>query len=666
MIEPNNLIKEKSPYLLQHAFNPINWYPWCDEAFERALKEDKPIFLSIGYSTCHWCHFMAKESFEDEDIAKILNKYYISIKVDREERPDIDSYYMKISQIMTGNSGWPLNIIMTPDKRPFYSGTYFPKFTNFNMPGLIDLLPNIYYIYKDSKEDIFNTIENLEEKVKNSYHLKKGKLDSNLIDKSYKYLYDNFDEVYGGFSNEPKFPVPHYMLFLMSYYEKNYNENALYMVEKTVESMYRGGIFDHIEGGFSRYSTDYKWFIPHFEKTLIDNSLLILTLAELYSKTNDDLYKNIAYKTLKYINNNLKDENGAFYCAQDSDSEGEEGKYYLWDYLELKTIFEPEEFERFKEIFDVSKDGNFQGKNILNISKSLKSIPDEDLVFKLFYYKSENRKKPDIDDKIITSWNGVAIASLAKAGRLFNDIELTKMAEKSNNFIYKKLFFDNKLFRRYREEDILTKSHISDYSNMIWGLLELYQSTFKTRYLKSAINLLEKSIEIFYDKNINIFLDSEIDNNELPENTFNIYDDSMPSSNSVMLMNLIRVYKITGTLKYKNIFDSMMGSLALNFEENYPAMIHSLNALFFSLSDTKEIIITAKNYDQARIFIDYINRNLKNYDTIILKTEKNEIDQISEYSALYPVEDKPVIYICSNQTCNKPIKNLKELRNFYN
>ncbi len=368
----NRLINEKSPYLIQHAYNPINWYPWGEEAFEDAKKENKPIFLSIGYSTCHWCHVMAHESFEDENVAAVLNKFFISIKLDREERPDIDSVYMTACQALTGAGGWPLTIIMTHDQKPFFVGTYFPKTSRYGMPGLIEILQSVATEWKNSKEKLITSSNNILKELNNFFipESKDIKLSEKILTNGYKQLLKSFDIKYGGFGSAPKFPTPHKLMFLLRYY-KMYNEtNALEMVETTLDSMYKGGLFDHIGYGFSRYSTDDKYLVPHFEKMLYDNALLVISYLEAYEITKNLLYKEVSIKTLEYVFRELTSDEGGFYCAQDADSEGAEGKYYVFTPDEIKIILGDEDGDYFNEYYDITEDGNFEGMSIPNLIKN--------------------------------------------------------------------------------------------------------------------------------------------------------------------------------------------------------------------------------------------------------------------------------------------------------
>ena len=405
---------------MQHAYNPVKWFPWGEEAFTIAKKEDKPIFLSIGYSTCHWCHVMAHESFEDQEIAKILNENFISIKVDREERPDVDSVYMTVCQALTNQGGWPLTIIMTPEQKPFFAGTYFPKDSRYNMLGLKDILYSIITYWKDDRNKLISTSESILEELNNYYksESKGSELSFNILDNGYNQMADSFDSKYGGFRAAPKFPTPHQIMFLLRYYQTSNNIKAEQMVQKTLDSMYRGGLFDHIGFGFSRYSTDNKWLVPHFEKMLYDNALLIIAYLEGFEVCKNQLYKDIAIKTLEYVFRVNAREQGGFYCAEDADSEGEEGKYYLFSAEQIINILGEEDGTYFNKYFDITKAGNFEGRNIPNLINNIDYNEQNDRIDELskriLDYR-DSRMKLHKDDKILTSWNGLMIVALAKA-----------------------------------------------------------------------------------------------------------------------------------------------------------------------------------------------------------------------------------------------------------
>ncbi len=441
MNKNNKLINEKSPYLLQHANNPVNWFPWSNEAFEKAKLEDKPIFLSIGYSTCHWCHVMEKESFEDEQVAKLMNDTFISIKVDREERPDIDGIYMSVCQMVTGAGGWPLTIVMTPDKKPFFAGTYFPKYNRFNRIGMMELIPKLKSVWVNQKEEILKSADDIALSLnRQNFFSDSTEIDASILDKTYNDLSNRYDKTSGGFGSAPKFPSPHNLLFLLRYWKRKNEPNALKMVEKTLTEMRYGGIYDHIGFGFARYSTDQNWLVPHFEKMLYDQAMLVLAYTEVYLVTKNDFYKKTAEEILEYVLRDMTHSDGGFYSAEDADSEGEEGKFYLWDADELRNVLDKDESDFAIKVFNVADDGNWideskgmmPGTNILHLKESIKNLAADfnlsenefanklELIRdKLFKYR-EKRIHPYKDDKILTDWNGLMISALARASQAFN------------------------------------------------------------------------------------------------------------------------------------------------------------------------------------------------------------------------------------------------------
>lgn len=519
--EPNRLIKEKSPYLLQHAYNPVDWYPWGEEAFEKARKENKPVFLSIGYSTCHWCHMMAHESFEDEEVAGLMNEAFVSIKVDREERPDIDNIYMTVCQIILGRGGWPLNIIMTPGKKPFFAGTYIPKNTRFNQIGMLELVPRIKEIWEQQHEEVLDSAEKITSTIQEMIKESSGEgLGEEVIEEVYEELLSSFDTEYGGFSGAPKFPTPHKISFLLRYWRRSRNPEALHMAEYTLDKMRRGGIYDHLGSGFHRYSTDSMWLLPHFEKMLYDQALTAIAYTEAYQVTGKDLYKETAEGILDYVLRDLTSPEGGFYCGEDADVEREEGKYYLWTLEEIRSILDPEDSELIIKMFNLREEGNFEeeirgretGTNLFYMARSPGSlaakmkIPVEEVEKKVKAAREKllkaryERKRPSLDDKILTDWNGLMIAAFAKGYQVFGEQRYLKAAEKAADFILMALYSPGDgLLHRYRDGVAGISGTSDDYAFLIHGLLELYEAGFKMRYLKAAVSLNSELLECFWD-----------------------------------------------------------------------------------------------------------------------------------------------------------------------
>ena len=666
----NRLINEKSPYLIQHAYNPINWYPWGEEAFEDAKKEDKPIFLSIGYSTCHWCNVMAHESFEDENVAAILNKFFISIKLDREERPDVDSVYMTVCQALTGSGGWPLTIIMTPNQKPFFAGTYFPKTSTYGMPGLIEILESVATQWKNSKEKLINSSDNILKELGKFFVSESNdtKLSEKNLKNGYNQLLKSFDIKYGGFSPAPKFPTPHKLMFLLRYYKMYDETNALEMVETTLGSMYRGGLFDHIGYGFSRYSTDDKYLVPHFEKMLYDNALLVIAYLEAYEITKNPLYKDISIKSLEYVFRELTSNEGGFYCAQDADSEGEEGKYYVFTPDEIKIILGEEDGNYFNEYYDITDEGNFEGKSIPNLIKNSNYNKKDEkidvLAQNILDYRNE-RYSLHKDDKILTSWNGLMIAALSKAYKVLEDEKYLEYAKKAIDFIYNNLV-DSKgrLFARYREKEAKYKAILDDYAFLTYGLIELYESSYEILYLKKAIDLTEAMIDLFFDeKNAGFFLYGK-DSEKLIARPKELFDGAIPSGNSVAAYNLIRLARITGKSLFeeisKDVLDYIAGSI-ISEEINHSFF---LIASSFALNKTKELICVIKDESEKEKIKDTLSDMQAFNLTVIIKNEENssELEELIPYTKDYTLKDnKATYYLCEGNSCFPPTNNLNEI-----
>jgi len=670
-MEANNLINEKSPYLLQHAHNPINWYPWSDEAFEKAKKEDKPIFLSIGYSTCHWCHVMAHESFEDTEVAKLMNDNFIAIKVDREERPDVDSVYMTVCQALTHSGGWPLTIIMTPDQKPFFAGTYFPKESRYNMPGLMNILNSVIKQWKDNKNKLVSSSEGILSELDKYFEgdNNEEKLTAEILDNGYDQLSRVFHKNYGGFGVAPKFPTPHKIMFLLRYYRNHKDIKALEMSEKTLDCMYKGGLFDHIGFGFSRYSTDDKWLVPHFEKMLYDNALLIIVYLEGYEITKNELYKNVAIKTLEYVFRELRSEEGGFYCAEDADSEGEEGKYYVFDYLEILKCLGEDDGAYFNEYFDITPNGNFEGKSIPNLITNSYFNKNNDQITNLsetvLEYRSK-RMKLHKDDKILTSWSGLMIAALAKAYKVLEDERYFEYAKGAVDFIFDNLIDENKrLLARYRDKESRHKAYLDDYAFLCFGLIELYESSFDITFLEKAIDLNKDMINFFWDNEKKGFFLYGEDGEQLIARPKELFDGAMPSGNSVAAYNLIKLARITGDAKLEDMAEKQLNFIcgSLSSEEiNYSFF---LIAASFALNPSKELVCLIKDKSDEEKIKDLLSEKQTFNLTIIIKTDenKNEIEKLIPFIKDYDfINDKSTYYLCEGKSCLAPVNDIDELR----
>lgn len=666
---PNRLIHEKSPYLLQHAYNPVEWYPWSEEAFKKAKIENRPIFLSIGYSTCHWCHVMAHESFEDVEVAKQLNDFFVSIKVDREERPDIDHIYMNVCQVLTGSGGWPLSIFMTPDKKPFYAGTYFPKEDRMGMAGFLSLLESVKNAWSENREYLTKSGNEVTKAIEDS-RISGGekKLNFNFIEAAFKVFQYEFDSFYGGFGNAPKFPTPHSLGFLLRYWYKTKNDFALKMVEKTLISMYKGGIFDHIGFGFSRYSTDRKWLVPHFEKMLYDNALLAIAFLETYQITKKEEYEKAAQQLFTYILRDMTSKEGGFYSAEDADSEGEEGKFYLWTYEEVLNILGKENGEKYCNYFNITERGNFEGKNIPNVIDTNTENEDFDFVNwcreKLFEYRN-SRIHPSKDDKILTSWNGLMIAAMAIGGRVLQKSEYIEAAEKSVNFILNKLVReDGRLFARYRDEESAIPAYVDDYVFLIWGLIELYETTYKPEHLKKALELNQELLKYFWDdKDGGLFLYGS-DSEQLITRPKEIYDGAIPSGNSVAAVNFIRLARLTGDYQLEEKAEILITAFSSHIKEYPKGYSFALIALMFLQEKSKEIVIVSERDDEGtKEMISVIHRDFNPFITSILYNKKHcEIEKIANISPEYrSIDGKATAYICENFQCKAPTTDIREI-----
>ena len=516
----NRLANSQSPYLLQHKNNPVDWYPWIQEAFEKAEKENKPIFLSIGYSTCHWCHVMEHESFEDKEVAKLMNDNFVSIKVDREEMPEIDHLYMSVCQAMTGRGGWPLTVVMSPKKEPFFAGTYFPKTGRGNQPGMMELIPSLVNAWNNKQDDIQKTIKQVNEYLINSNASVPGSdLDKNALNNAFYDFKERFDNEFGGFGNAPKFPSPHNLIFLLRYYKIFDDKNALDMVTTTLDKMRLGGIFDHIGYGFHRYSTDKNWFLPHFEKMLYDQAMISMAYLEAFEATKDEKYASIIEEIFSYVIRDMLNEKGGFFSAEDADSEGEEGTFYIWEFEEIINILGQDLGKEFCDIFGIKQGGNFldeatgqlMPKNIPHLKQNLLeycSINSLDITElqksiessrRTLFSERKKRIHPLKDDKILTDWNGLMIAAMARASRVLDNQNYIDTAKRSAEFILNNLTDKGRLLKRFRNGKAGLQPHIDDYSFFVWGLIELYEATYEVRFLEKAIELSKIMVEDFMD-----------------------------------------------------------------------------------------------------------------------------------------------------------------------
>ena len=680
----NRLAKESSPYLLQHKNNPVDWYPWGDEAFQKALELNRPIFLSIGYSTCHWCHVMEEESFEDEQVAQLLNDNFISIKVDREERPEIDHLYMTVCQVMTGKGGWPLTIIMTPDKYPFFAGTYFPKKGRMGRPGMIELLPAISDAWVNKKDELIQSANQIKKYLIDSNNKELGdQLNQSILTNTNSQFINRYDKTHGGFGTKPKFPSPHNLIYLLRYHNMSGDKTSLLMVEKTLQEMRLGGIFDHVGFGFHRYSTDTEWILPHFEKMLYDQAMLTLAYTEAYQITNNQLYKDTAEEILYYVQRNMTDKRGGFYSAEDADSEGEEGLFYLWTIDEIKNILSNVESELLINTYGLNKEGNYDDeatgnrteKNILYLKEPINNIELKNRlnqIIKKLYQAREKRIHPLKDDKILTDWNGLMIAAYAKAGDVFNSDDYIQQAEKSAQFILKNLTDNNgRLLKRYRDGNAGVDAHLDDYAFFIWGLLELYEATFNVTYLSEAIQLSNIMVDEFWDvTNGGFFLGGE-NSERLIVRAKTGYDGAMPSGNSVAAMNCSKLNRITGETKWAEISDKIFITFSNEIQQTPSGYASMVNAFLFNTDNPKEIVIVGSGKNsETKAAIKKIKSEYVPNKVIIFKDTDDPLKKLSPVArwtvTQETIDDKTTYYICQDFACKIPTTDLNLALKFIN
>ena len=680
----NRLAKESSPYLLQHKNNPVDWYPWGDEAFQKALELNRPIFLSIGYSTCHWCHVMEEESFEDEQVAQLLNDSFISIKVDREERPEIDHLYMTVCQAMTGKGGWPLTIIMTPDKYPFFAGTYFPKKGRMGRPGMIELLPAISDAWLNKKDELIQSANQIKKYLIDSNNKELGdQLNQTILTTTNSQFINRYDKTHGGFGAKPKFPSPHNLIYLLRYHNMSGDKTSLLMVEKTLQEMRLGGIFDHVGFGFHRYSTDREWILPHFEKMLYDQAMLTLAFTEAYQITKNQLYKDTAEEILHYVQRDMTDKRGGFYSAEDADSEGEEGLFYLWTVEEIKNILSDEESELLINNYSLDKEGNYKDeatgkkteKNILYLKEPINNIESKNRlneITKKLYLAREKRIHPLKDDKILTDWNGLMIAAFAKAGDVFNSNDYIQQAEKSAQFILKNLTDNNgRLLKRYRNGNAGIDAHLDDYAFFIWGLLELYEATFNVTYLTEAVQLSNIMVDEFWDiTNGGFFLGSE-NSEKLIVRAKTGYDGAMPSGNSVAAMNCSKLNRITGETKWAEISDKIFMTFSNEIQKTPSGYASMVNAFLFNIDSPKEIVIVGSSRDdETKKAIKKIKSEYVPSKVIIFKDTDDELNKLSPLAkwtvTQETIDEKTTYYICQDFACKVPTTDLELALKFIN
>ncbi len=682
----NRLQYETSPYLLQHANNPVDWFSWSEEAFKKAARENKPVLVSIGYSTCHWCHVMEKESFEDKEVAEYMNGHFICIKVDREERPDVDQIYMEACQILSGSGGWPLNCFLLPDKKPFYAGTYYPPMPRHNRPSWLQVLMNISHAFHHKYDVVIAQANRLMDMIgkvggeTKPLHLRvvdeTPDASEAILHRIFEQLQNNFDRKNGGFGSAPKFPGTMALHYLLDYHYFFGNEDALEHLHKSLEKMIMGGIYDHLGGGFARYATDSKWLVPHFEKMLYDNALLVSLLSEAYKYSQNGLYKKAVEETLDWVLREMTSPESGFYAALDADSEGVEGKYYVWSADEIDELM-GNDAAIFKEFYGVTPQGNWEGHNILHLNiveedfaklndfevKSFKEIMSKSRE-KLFQVR-EHRIRPGLDDKILLDWNALMCSAFAKAYSAFNKSEYKDAALNGLEFLLKTFISDDgvSLYHSYRGNKARHEAYLDDYSYLVEALLDVYEITFEENLLLQAERYTDYVLQHFFDPSANLFYFTSYKHNDLPVKRKDIYDSATPSGNSVMVRNLLRLSGITGKESFSDLASRMLKTMEQQIAKYPSSFGRWATALLHQQKGIPEIAVLGK---EALHWAAEIKHSFIPVKILMATKERND---------RYPLlvgrfdEGNTWIYLCHNFTCQKPVNNindfLKQLKQYH-
>ena len=694
----NQLINETSPYLLQHAHNPVDWYAWGDEAFKKAKDEDKPVLVSIGYSACHWCHVMEHESFENEATAAIMNEHFISIKVDMEERPDVDQIYMMFVQLTTGRGGWPMNVFLTPDKLPFFGGTYFPPVNRYNMPSWQQILVSVADAYRNKRDELMTSVVDIlgEMRRVGISEFSPAGLSTELLDSAFASFDRSFDATNGGFGGAPKFPPAMSLEFLLRYWKRTGNERALEIVKKTAQKMANGGIYDQLGGGFHRYSVDAVWLVPHFEKMLYDNAQLIRIYLHLYQITKDEFFRRTATETLEYVRREMFDPSGGFYSTQDADSEGVEGKFFVWTPTEVVEILGEGDGGIFNFYYDVSEEGNFEEKNILNVKNPVATAPgsdtsevakalkisESDLTAilergrKKLFTEREKRIKPFRDEKVLTAWNGLMLAAFAEASAVLDNKEYLEVAKQNADFILANLqkpvgmegrdiqlesatLADPKLLRTWKDGRAKLNAYIEDYANLADGLVDLFQVSGEVRYLKEAKRLADLMITEFWDEENGGFFFTANDHEELIVRTKDFYDNATPSGNSIAADVLLKLAKLTSDEKYERFASTVLRLAAAQLKRHPQGFGRTLSAIEFFLGDSKEIVLMGDEDGNLgrEVWSEY-----RPGKVVVPANGSTESEMIPLLQGRAAIDGKTTAYVCENFACRMPVTTVEELK----
>lgn len=674
----NRLIHETSPYLKQHAHNPVAWHPWDSEALELARKLDRPILLSIGYSACHWCHVMERESFENEEIAAIMNRHFVNIKVDREERPDLDAIYMSYVQMTTGSGGWPMTVFMTPDQVPFFGGTYFPPDDRYGRPGFPRLCEAVSTAYHNRRKEIEESRPNIVKSLEDMNYLPdpQGAPDMGTLESAFRNLAQRFDLTQGGFGGAPKFPGSMSLAFCLRYYHRTQLRTALDFVELSLKKMALGGIYDQLGGGFHRYSVDDRWLVPHFEKMLYDNALLTRLYLEAFQLTGNPLYRRVVEETLDYVVREMTHPEGGFYSTQDADSEGEEGKFFVWTPSEIEAVLGKTDGRLFCRAFDVTGRGNFEGKNTLNLPRLLHELAEDEKFpagelekllersRKNLFVERETRIKPHRDEKILTSWNGLMLVSFARAASVLGRKDYLQVAQRNAQFLVDNLVREGKLLRSWKDGTAKLNGYLEDYANLIEGLITLFESTGELHWLRRSVELNETLLDQFWDQASSSFYLTGRDHEQLIARVRDFYDNATPAGSSVAVLNLLRLSILTGLDGLREKAEANLGCMKTAMERHAGGFGYLLEAADFCMGPVHEIAVIGPGDHPATIQLlrTIHSRYYPNKVVALAHSEQTASEiEIPLLKGKTQLDGKPAAYVCQNYFCRAPATTPEEL-----
>jgi uncharacterized protein YyaL (SSP411 family) len=675
---PNRLLHEKSPYLIQHAHNPVDWYPWGEEAFAAARDLDRPIFLSIGYATCHWCHVMEHESFEDDEVAALMNEAFINVKVDREERPDIDGIYMTVAQMTTGQGGWPLTIVMTPDRVPFLAATYIPRDNRHGRVGMVNLVPRIARAWSEEREALLQSASSIRARLEGmaSADFRGRSLGPDVLREAFSELSASFDREHGGFGSSPKFPTPHRLLFLLRYWKRTGVDRAREMVEETLDAMRAGGIFDQVGFGFHRYSTDREWLLPHFEKMLYDQAMLMLAYTESLEAGGGEAREAVVRQIAEYVLRDLRSQDGAFFSAEDADSEGEEGRFYVWSAQEVRDILPPETAREAMEAWSFQEGGNFldeatgqsTGTNIPHLRRD--AGPPSDLLEtarRALLERRETRVRPLLDDKILTDWNGLMIAALARAGRALGEETLVTAAASAAGFIADTMWEDGELLHRFREGEAGLHANLDDYAFLAWGELELFQATLDPLHLGRSVSVTDAMIAGFRDAERGGFFFSPEGRDDLIVRRKEVYDGAAPSGNSVAIYNLVRLARLTGRNEYEDLAAETASAFSRQIASQPSAFTFFLSALDLAIGPSRELVIVGEpGAEDTEALLAVAREDYQPGLVVLVRPpgeEGREVVSLAPFTDGFGLLDGgAAAYLCSGFACERPVSDPAVLR----